>query len=93
MRQKNNSDQEGSSVPSSPGYRSHLTESDGSEIQQSIQDTELSGHEPSEVDLEKASFNAERDFLGFLDSGLTPDEIPQLKQEASERYGSVCLFL
>ncbi|XP_056666279.1 MAX gene-associated protein isoform X3 [Monodelphis domestica] len=84
VRQKNSSDQEGSSVPSSPGYRGHLTESDGSEIQQSVPDPELSGHEPSEVDLEKASFNAERDFLGFLDSGLTPDEIPQLKQEASE---------
>ncbi|XP_074145454.1 MAX gene-associated protein isoform X5 [Sminthopsis crassicaudata] len=84
VRQKNSSDQEGSSVPSSPGYRGHLTESDGSEIQQSVPDTELSGHEPSEMDLEKASFNAERDFLGFLDSGLTPDGIPQLKQEASE---------
>ncbi|XP_072479310.1 MAX gene-associated protein isoform X6 [Notamacropus eugenii] len=84
VRQKNSSDQEGSSVPSSPGYRGHLTESDGSEIQQNVPDTELSGHEPSEVDLEKASFNAERDFLGFLDSGLTPDGIPQLKQEASE---------
>ncbi|XP_068961900.1 MAX gene-associated protein isoform X6 [Petaurus breviceps papuanus] len=84
VRQKNSSDQEGSSVPSSPGYRGHLTESDGSEIHQSVPDTELSGHEPSEVDLEKASFNAERDFLGFLDSGLTPDGIPQLKQEASE---------
>ncbi|XP_027725705.1 MAX gene-associated protein isoform X10 [Vombatus ursinus] len=85
VRQKNSSDQEGSSVPSSPGYRGHLTESDGSEIQQSVPDTELSGPEPSEVDLEKASFNAERDFLGFLDSGLTSDDgIPQLKQEASE---------
>ncbi|KAM9067934.1 MAX gene-associated protein isoform X5 [Sarcophilus harrisii] len=84
VRQKNSSDQEGSSVPSSPGYRGHLTESDGSEIQQSVPDTELGGHEPSEMDLEKASFNAERDFLGFLDSGLTPDGIPQLKQEASE---------
>ncbi|XP_074091251.1 MAX gene-associated protein isoform X2 [Macrotis lagotis] len=84
VRQKNSSDQEGSSVPSSPGYRGHLTESDGSEIQQSVPDTELSGPEPSEMDLEKASFNAERDFLGFLDSGLTADTIPQLKQEASE---------
>ncbi|XP_054986529.1 MAX gene-associated protein isoform X2 [Sorex araneus] len=81
-KQKNSPDQEGNSVPSSPGQRVRLIEGEGSEIQ-------LNDLDPSSTDetagkgLEKHSFNSKQDFLDFMDvdSAL---EAPQMKQEVSE---------
>ncbi|XP_004687949.1 PREDICTED: MAX gene-associated protein isoform X2 [Condylura cristata] len=82
-KQKNSSDQDGNSVPSSPGHRVRLTEGEGSEMQLSDSDSLLRSHETSGKGLEKPSLNIKGDFLSFMDidSAL---EVPQLKQEVSE---------
>ncbi|XP_014712822.2 MAX gene-associated protein isoform X5 [Equus asinus] len=83
-KQKNSSDQEGSSVPSSPGQRVRLTEGEGSDIQLTDSDALSRGHETSGKGLEKPSLNVKRDFLGFMDIDSALGEVPQLKQEVSE---------
>ncbi|XP_048074389.1 MAX gene-associated protein isoform X15 [Ursus arctos] len=83
-KQKNSSDQEGNSVPSSPGQRVRLTEGEGSEIQLTDSDPLLRGHETSGKCLEKPSLSIKRDFLGFMDIDSALGEVPQLKQEVSE---------
>ncbi|XP_029806165.1 MAX gene-associated protein isoform X8 [Suricata suricatta] len=83
-KQKNSSDQEGSSVPSSPGQRVRLTEGEGSDLQLTDSDPLLRGHETSGKGLEKASLNIKRDFLGFMDIDSALSEVPQLKQEVTE---------
>ncbi|XP_025328896.1 MAX gene-associated protein isoform X7 [Canis lupus baileyi] len=83
-KQKNSSDQEGNSVPSSPGQRVRLTEGEGSEIQLTDSDPLLRGHETSGKCLEKPSLSMKRDFLGFMDIDSALGEVPQLKQEVSE---------
>uniref|UniRef100_A0A8C6R6D2 MAX gene-associated protein n=1 Tax=Nannospalax galili TaxID=1026970 RepID=A0A8C6R6D2_NANGA len=82
-KQKNNSDQEGNSVSSSPGHRVRLTEGEGSEIHSDDFDPMARGHETSGMDLEKPTLDVKQDFLGFMstDSAL---EVPQLKREISE---------
>ncbi|XP_069340608.1 MAX gene-associated protein isoform X3 [Eulemur rufifrons] len=82
-KQKNSSDQEGNSVPNSPGHRVRLTEGEGSEIQPGDLDPISRGHETSGKGLEKTSLNIKRDFLGFMDNDSAL-EFPQLKQEVSE---------
>ncbi|XP_045144148.1 MAX gene-associated protein isoform X5 [Echinops telfairi] len=82
-KQKNSSDQEGSSVPSSPGQRVRLTEGEGSEIQPGDLDPILRSHETSSEDMEKPSLNIKQDFIDFMDTDSTL-EVPQLKQEVSE---------
>nr|XP_015092641.1 MAX gene-associated protein isoform X7 [Vicugna pacos] len=83
-KQKNNSDQEGNSVPSSPGQRIRLTEGEGSEIQLTDADPLSRGHETSSEGLEKPSLNIKQDFLGFMDIDTALGDVPQLKQEVSE---------
>nr|XP_045380262.1 MAX gene-associated protein isoform X4 [Camelus bactrianus] len=83
-KQKNNSDQEGNSVPSSPGQRIRLTEGEGSEIQLTDADPLSRGHETSSKGLEKPSLNIKQDFLGFMDIDTALGDVPQLKQEVSE---------
>ncbi|XP_043411531.1 LOW QUALITY PROTEIN: MAX gene-associated protein [Prionailurus bengalensis] len=83
-KQKNSSDQEGNSVPSSPGQRVRLIEGEGSEVQLTDSDPLSRGHETSGKGLEKASLNIKRDFLGFMDIDSALGEVPQLKQEITE---------
>ncbi|XP_045863090.1 MAX gene-associated protein isoform X7 [Meles meles] len=83
-KQKNSSDQEGNSVPSSPGQRVRLTEGEGSEIQLTDSDSLSRGHETSGKCLEKPSLSVKQDFLGFMDIDPALGEVPQLKQEVSE---------
>ncbi|XP_058594089.1 MAX gene-associated protein isoform X2 [Neofelis nebulosa] len=83
-KQKNSSDQEGNSVPSSPGQRVRLIEGEGSEVQLTDSDPLSRGHETSGKGLEKASLNIKRDFLGFMDIDSALGEVPQLKQEVTE---------
>ncbi|XP_008046617.1 MAX gene-associated protein isoform X1 [Carlito syrichta] len=83
-KQKNNSDQEGNSVPSSPGHRVRLIEDEGSEIQPGDLDPISRGLETSGKGSEKMSLNIKRDFLGFMDTDSALSEVPQLKQEISE---------
>ncbi|KAM9715140.1 MAX gene-associated protein isoform 8-T13 [Dama dama] len=84
-KQKNSSDQEGNSVPSSPGQRVRLTEGEGSEMQLTDLDPLSRGQETSGKGLETPSLNIKRDFLGFMDIDSALGEVPQLKQEVSER--------
>ncbi|XP_036911909.1 MAX gene-associated protein isoform X4 [Sturnira hondurensis] len=84
-KQKNSSDQEGNSVPSSPGQRPRLTEGEGSDIQLADSDPLSRGHETSSKGLEKPFLNINRDFLGFMDSESSLGEVTQFKQEVSER--------
>ncbi|XP_070325145.1 MAX gene-associated protein isoform X3 [Odocoileus virginianus] len=87
-KQKNSSDQEGNSVPSSPGQRVRLTEGEGSEMQLTDLDPLSRGQETSGKGLEKPSLNIKRDFLGFMDIDSALGEVPQLKQEVSESLGN-----
>ncbi|XP_045678059.1 MAX gene-associated protein isoform X10 [Phyllostomus hastatus] len=84
-KQKNSSDQEGNSVPSSPGQRARLTEGEGSEIQLTDSDPLSRGHETSSKGSEKPFLNINRDFLGFMDIESSLGEVTQFKQEFSER--------
>ncbi|KAM7164100.1 MAX gene-associated protein isoform 3-T4 [Macrochelys suwanniensis] len=84
LKQNSSSEHEGGSVSSSPSNRGHHTETDGLESQQRDLDSSFSGQNPSDIDLEKESFNAERDFLDFLDADLPRCDMPRLKQEVSE---------
>ncbi|XP_027631607.1 MAX gene-associated protein isoform X5 [Tupaia chinensis] len=83
-KQKNNSDQEGNSVTSSPGHRVRHTENEGLEIQPSDLDPMSRDHETSGKGLEKPSFNIKRDFLHFVGTDSALGEVSQLKQEISE---------
>ncbi|XP_024423822.1 MAX gene-associated protein isoform X8 [Desmodus rotundus] len=84
-KQKNSSDQEGNSVPSSPGQRARLTEGEGSEIQLTDSDPLSRGQETSSKGLEKPFLNINRDFLDFMDIDSSLGEVTQFKQEVSER--------
>ncbi|KAM5337630.1 MAX gene-associated protein isoform 12-T19 [Glossophaga mutica] len=84
-KQKNSSDQEGNSVPSSPGQRARLTEGEGSEIQLTDSDPLSRGHETSIKGSEKPFLNINRDFIGFMDIESSLGEVTQFKQEVSER--------
>ncbi|XP_017498324.3 MAX gene-associated protein isoform X3 [Manis javanica] len=83
-KQKNSSDQEGNSVPNSPGQRVRLTESEGSEIQLTDLNPLLRGYEIPGKDLEKPSVSIKRDLLRFMDIDSALGDVPQLKQEVSE---------
>uniref|UniRef100_A0A8C6D3I1 MAX gene-associated protein n=1 Tax=Moschus moschiferus TaxID=68415 RepID=A0A8C6D3I1_MOSMO len=87
-KQKNSSDQEGNSVPSSPGQRVRFTEGEGSEMQLTDLDPLSRGQETSGKGLEKPSLNIKQDFLGFMDIDSALGEVPQLKQEISESLGN-----
>ncbi|XP_039394073.1 MAX gene-associated protein isoform X6 [Mauremys reevesii] len=84
VKQNSSSEHEGGSVSSSPSNRGRHTETDGLESQQRDLDFSFSGQNPSDIDVEKESFNAERDFLDFLDADLPHSDMPRLKQEVSE---------
>ncbi|KAM6202016.1 MAX gene-associated protein [Rhynchocyon petersi] len=84
-KQKNNSDQEENSVPSSPGHQVNLTEDEVSDIQPSDLDPVLRGHETSDKDMENPSLNIKQDCLSLTDTDSALGEVPQLKQEVSER--------
>ncbi|XP_074853146.1 MAX gene-associated protein isoform X5 [Carettochelys insculpta] len=84
LKQNSSSEHEGGSVSSSPSNRGRSTETDGLDSQQRDLKSSFNGQNPSDIDLEKESFNAERDFLGFLDADLPLNDMPVLKQEISE---------
>uniref|UniRef100_A0A8C8SYC2 MAX gene-associated protein n=1 Tax=Pelusios castaneus TaxID=367368 RepID=A0A8C8SYC2_9SAUR len=84
VKQSSSSEHEGGSVSSSPSNQGRPVETDGLDSQQRDLDSSFSGQNPSDIDLEKESFNAERDFLGFLDADLPLSDMPRLKKEVSE---------
>nr|XP_009682936.1 PREDICTED: MAX gene-associated protein [Struthio camelus australis] len=84
VKQNSNLELEGGSVSSSPSHRGRPAEVDALDLHQRSLDSSFIVQNPSDTDLEKESFNAERDFLGFLDTDLSSGDVPKLKQEVSE---------
>ncbi|XP_076200756.1 MAX gene-associated protein isoform X4 [Aptenodytes patagonicus] len=84
VKQNSNLELEGGDVFSAAGIRGRPAEVDALDLHQRSLDSSFIGQNPSDIDLEKESFNAERDFLGFLDTDLSSADMPKLKQEVSE---------
>nr|XP_027313282.1 MAX gene-associated protein isoform X8 [Anas platyrhynchos] len=84
VKQNSNLELEGSNVFSSASLRGRPAEVDALGLHQRSLDSSFIGQNPSDIDMEKESFNAERDFMGFLDTDLASGDMPKLKQEASE---------
>ncbi|XP_009696351.1 PREDICTED: MAX gene-associated protein [Cariama cristata] len=84
VKQNSNLELEGGDVFSAAGIRGRPAEVDALELHQRSLDSSFIGQNPSDIDLDKESFNAERDFLGFLDTDLSSGDMPKLKQEVSE---------
>ncbi|XP_056200968.1 MAX gene-associated protein isoform X2 [Falco biarmicus] len=84
VKQNSNLELEGGDVFSTAGIRARPAEVDGLDLHQRNLDSSFIGQNPSDTDLDKESFNAERDFLSFLDTDLSSGDTPKLKQEVSE---------
>ncbi|XP_040458456.1 MAX gene-associated protein isoform X6 [Falco naumanni] len=84
VKQNSNLELEGGDVFSTAGIRARPAEVDGLDLHQRNLDSSFIGQNPSDIDLDKESFNAERDFLSFLDTDLSSGDTPKLKQEVSE---------
>ncbi|XP_075283709.1 MAX gene-associated protein isoform X3 [Opisthocomus hoazin] len=84
VKQNNNLELEAGDVFSAAGICGRPAGVDGLNLHQRSLDSSFIGQNPSDMDLEKESFNAERDFLGFLDTDLPSGDMPKLKQEVSE---------
>ncbi|XP_053800677.1 MAX gene-associated protein isoform X4 [Vidua chalybeata] len=84
VKQNNNSELEGGDVFSTPGICGRPAEVDALDVHQKSLDTSFISQNPSDIELNKESFNAEGDFLGLLDSDLPSGVMPKLKQEVSE---------
>ncbi|XP_054681973.1 MAX gene-associated protein isoform X5 [Grus americana] len=84
VKQNSNLEFEGGDVFTAASIRGRPAEVDALDLHQRSLDSSFIGQNPSDLDLEKVSFNAERDFLGFLDSDLSSGDMPKLKQEVSE---------
>ncbi|XP_027497584.1 MAX gene-associated protein isoform X6 [Corapipo altera] len=84
VKQNSNSELEGGDVFSAAGICGRPAEVDALELHQRSLDSSLIGQNPSDIKLNKESFNAEGDFLGLLDTDLSSGVMPKLKQEVSE---------
>ncbi|XP_042635290.1 MAX gene-associated protein isoform X2 [Catharus ustulatus] len=84
VKQNSNLELEGGDVFSTSGICGRPAEVDALEVHQRSLDSSFSGQNPSDIEMDKESFNAEGDFLGLLDSDLPSGVMPKLKQEVSE---------
>uniref|UniRef100_A0A8C8E890 MAX gene-associated protein n=1 Tax=Otus sunia TaxID=257818 RepID=A0A8C8E890_9STRI len=84
VKQNSNLELEGGGVLSAANVHGHPAEADVLNFHQRTLDSSFIGQNPSDIDLDKESFNAERDFLGVLDTDLSSGAMPKLKQEVSE---------
>ncbi|KAM6075072.1 MAX gene-associated protein isoform 5-T6 [Chlamydotis macqueenii] len=84
VKQNSSLEFEGGAIFSAASICGRPAEIDALDLHQRSLDSSFIGQNPSDIDLEKESFNAERDFLGFLDTGLSSSDMPKLKQEVSE---------
>ncbi|XP_063254644.1 MAX gene-associated protein isoform X4 [Prinia subflava] len=84
MKQNSNLELEGGDVFSTPDVCGRPAEVDALDVHQRSLDSSFIDQNPSDVGLDKESFNAEGDFLGLLDSDLPSGVMPKLKQEVSE---------
>uniref|UniRef100_A0A8C3KF74 MAX gene-associated protein n=1 Tax=Calidris pygmaea TaxID=425635 RepID=A0A8C3KF74_9CHAR len=84
VKQNSNLELEGGDVLSAASTRGRPAEVDALDLHQRSLDSSFIAQNPSDTDLEKESFNAERDFLRFLETDLSLGDMPKLKQEVSE---------
>uniref|UniRef100_A0A8C3XB23 MAX gene-associated protein n=1 Tax=Cyanoderma ruficeps TaxID=181631 RepID=A0A8C3XB23_9PASS len=84
MKQNSNLELEGGDVFSTPDVCGRSAEVDALDAHQRSLDSSFIDQNPSDIGLDKESFNAEGDFLGLLDSDLPSGVMPKLKQEVSE---------
>ncbi|XP_042646604.1 MAX gene-associated protein isoform X7 [Tyto alba] len=84
VKQTSNLELEGGGVFSAASVRGRPAEVAALDLHQRTLDSSFIGQNPSDADLDKESFNAEREFLGFLDTDLSSQDMPKLKQEVSE---------
>uniref|UniRef100_A0A8C5U527 MAX gene-associated protein n=1 Tax=Malurus cyaneus samueli TaxID=2593467 RepID=A0A8C5U527_9PASS len=84
VKQNSNLELEGGDVFGTPGICGRPAEVDALDVHQRGLDSSFVGQNPSDIELEKESFNAEGDFLGLLDGDLPSGAMPKLKQEDSE---------
>ncbi|XP_074399106.1 MAX gene-associated protein isoform X6 [Zonotrichia albicollis] len=84
VKQNNNLELEEDAVFSTPSICGHPAEVDALDEHQRSLDSSFISQNPSDIELDKESFNAEGDFLGLLDSDLPSGVMPKLKQEVSE---------
>ncbi|XP_010179211.1 PREDICTED: MAX gene-associated protein-like, partial [Mesitornis unicolor] len=84
LKQNSNLELEGGDGFSAASIHGHPAEVDALDLRQRSLDSSFVGQNPSDVDLDRESFNAEREFLSFLHTDLSSDEMPKLKQEVSE---------
>ncbi|XP_010152629.1 PREDICTED: MAX gene-associated protein [Eurypyga helias] len=84
VKQNSNLELEGGDVFSVASICGRSAEVDALDSHQRSSDSSFIGQNPSDIDMDKDSFNAERGFLGFLDTDLSSDDVPKLKQEVSE---------
>uniref|UniRef100_A0A672TML1 MAX gene-associated protein n=1 Tax=Strigops habroptila TaxID=2489341 RepID=A0A672TML1_STRHB len=92
VKQNSNLDLEGGDVFSAAGIRGRPAEVDALDLHQRSIDSSFIGQNSSDTDMDKESFNAERDFLGFLDTDLSSGDMPKLKQEVPERWVNILSY-
>ncbi|XP_061854146.1 MAX gene-associated protein isoform X3 [Colius striatus] len=83
-KQSGNLELKASDILSAAGGRGRAAEVDALDLHQRASDPSFVGQNPSDANLDKESFNSERDFLSFPDSDLSSSDMPKLKQEVSE---------
>ncbi|XP_027562466.1 MAX gene-associated protein isoform X2 [Neopelma chrysocephalum] len=84
VKQNSNLELEGGDVFSAAGICGRPAEVDALEVHQRSLDSSLIVQNPSDIKLNKESFNEQGDFLGLLDTDLSSGVMPNLKQEVSE---------
>ncbi|XP_051476519.1 MAX gene-associated protein isoform X5 [Apus apus] len=84
VKQNSKLELEGGDTFSAASVRGCRAEVDALDLHQRNLDSSFIGQNPSDAGEEKESFNAERDFLRFLDTDLSSDDAPKIKQEVSE---------
>ncbi|KAM6311289.1 MAX gene-associated protein [Aegotheles albertisi] len=84
VKQNSKLELEGGDVFGAASIHGCRAEVDALDSHQRSLDSSFSGQNSSDIDVEKESFNAERDFLRFLDTDLSSGDMPKIKQEVSE---------
>ncbi|XP_009074833.1 PREDICTED: MAX gene-associated protein, partial [Acanthisitta chloris] len=84
VKQNSNLELEGGGVFSAASICRRSADVDALDVHQKSLGSSFIGHNPSDTELHKESFNTEGDILGLLDTNLSSGVVPKLKQEVSE---------
>ncbi|OXB51209.1 UNVERIFIED_CONTAM: hypothetical protein H355_016816 [Colinus virginianus] len=92
LKQNNSFEVEEGNVFSTASIHACPAEVDALELHQRSSDSSFIGQNSSDMNPEKESFNAEQDYMGFLDADPSSGDMPKLKQEVTERWVSILLL-